>query len=228
MKDKRVQRFMWTMGYSGSFAVSCEGLSGGLALFWLQSFSISLKGFNAHCIDVVISGDSGDSWRTTFVYGEPRRDKRHEFWQLLHRLHSVWKGPWLCCRDFNEALTHDEHYGSSERSDAHMLLFRECLEDCGLVDLGYTSPKYTWTNKQDADNNVRVRLELAVANGAFTAMFDECRVEQVITSTSDHMAQAISMGSFANPATRPPVQFGFRFEATWLRSPEYKEVLEKV
>jgi hypothetical protein len=156
MKDKRVQSFMWTLGYSGSFAVSYEGLSGGLAIFWLQPFSVSLKGYNSHCIDVVISGDSRDLWRVSFVYGEPRREKRHEFWQLLCCLHSEWKGPWLCCGDFNEALTHDEHYGSSERSDAQMLLFCECLEDCELVDLGFTGPKYTWTNKQDANSNVRV------------------------------------------------------------------------
>jgi hypothetical protein len=66
---------MWTLGYSRSFSVSCEGLSGGLALFWLHPFSGSLKSFNAHCIDVVISGESRDSWHVSFVYGEPRRDK---------------------------------------------------------------------------------------------------------------------------------------------------------
>ncbi|KAK1661452.1 hypothetical protein QYE76_049611 [Lolium multiflorum] len=201
-----------------------EGAANGAALCfnWLRG----LLRPSGNSVGTSDGGDSGDGWCTTFVYGEPRRDKHHEFWQLLRHLHSVWKGPWLCYGDFNEVLTHDEHYGLSERSDAHMLLFRECLEDCGLVDLGYTCPKYTWTNKQDADSNVRVRLDRAVANGAFTAMFDDCRVENVITSTSDHVALVISMGSFANPATRPPVQFGFRFEAAWLRSPEYKEVLE--
>jgi endonuclease/exonuclease/phosphatase family metal-dependent hydrolase len=143
------------------------------------------------------------------------------------RLHSEWKGPWLCCGDFNEALTHDEHYGSSERSDAQMLLFRECLEDCELVDLGFTGPKYTWTNKQDAGSNVRVRLDRAVGNGAFTAMFDDCRVENVITTSSDHMALSISLDTFSSPSVRSPVQRGFRFEAAWLHSPEYREVMEK-
>jgi hypothetical protein len=55
MKDKRAQNFMHSLGYSGSFAVSCEGLSGGLALFWLPQFEVSLKGFNKHCIDVVVN-----------------------------------------------------------------------------------------------------------------------------------------------------------------------------
>jgi hypothetical protein len=38
MKDKRARNFMYSLGYSGSFSVSCEGLSGGRALFWLPQF----------------------------------------------------------------------------------------------------------------------------------------------------------------------------------------------
>jgi hypothetical protein len=30
-----------------------------------------------------------------------------------------------------------------------------------------------------------------------------------------------------SPLERPPVQHGFRFEAAWLRAPDYREVLEK-
>jgi hypothetical protein len=83
MKDTRVQNFMWSLGYSGSFAVSSDGLSGGLALFWLQPYSVSLKGYNAHYIDVVISKENNIPWHATFVYGEPKRELWHEFWDLL-------------------------------------------------------------------------------------------------------------------------------------------------
>ena len=158
---------MWSLGYSGSFAVSSVGLSGGLALFWLHSFSVSLKGYNSHCIDVVISKDGCTPWRVTFVYGEPRRDRRHEFWSLLSRLRSAWGGPWICCGDFNEVLCSDEHLGANDRSEAQMSLFRDCLDECGLVDMGFTGPKYTWNNRQLGDDLVRVRLDRAVANGEF-------------------------------------------------------------
>lgn len=137
MKDKRAQKFMWTLGYSSSFAVSCEGLSGGLALFWLQPYNVTLKGFNAHCIDVIISADAGIPWCATFVYGEPRRDKRHEFWTLLRRLCNHWEGPWIVCGDFNEALYKDEHSGPRERPDTQMDMFKDCLDVCGLVDLAF-------------------------------------------------------------------------------------------
>ena len=94
MKDKRVQNFMWSLGYSGFFGVSSEGLSGGLALFWLQPYSVQLKGLNSRCIDVVISTENGDTWCSSFVYGEPKRDKRHDFCDFLRRLKPQWKGPW--------------------------------------------------------------------------------------------------------------------------------------
>ncbi|KAM0853806.1 hypothetical protein ACQ4PT_050835 [Festuca glaucescens] len=175
----------------------------------------------------VMRADSGDTWRATFVYGEPRREKRHEFWDLLRRLRDQREGPWICCGDFNEVLTHDEYYGSNDRSDAQMQLFRQCLEDYGLVDLGFTGPKFTWTNKQEAETNVRVRLDRAVVNGAFSNRFDDCRVENIVTTTSDHLEVLINLSSFEIPTERPPVQSGFRFEAAWLRTPDYKELMEQ-
>jgi hypothetical protein len=95
------------------------------------------------------------------------------------------------------------------------------------MDLGFTGPKFTWTNRQEADSNVRVRLDRAVANGGFSRMFEDCSVENLITTSSDHYAILISLLSSARDIVQIPVQQGFRFEAMWLRAPDYREVLEK-
>jgi exonuclease III len=58
MKDRRAQKFMWSLGYTGSLAVSSEGQSGGLVLFWKQPLSVELKGSNSNCIDVVVSAET--------------------------------------------------------------------------------------------------------------------------------------------------------------------------
>jgi hypothetical protein len=147
---------MWSLRYTGSLTVSCEGLSGGLALFWLQSFQVSLKGLNAHCIDVVISSDTCAPWQASFVYGEPCRDRRHEFWILVRKLRNQWEGPWIACGDFNEALFQHEHSGPRECSETQMNQFKDCLDECGLVDLGSFGPTFTWSNQQDGDSLVRV------------------------------------------------------------------------
>jgi hypothetical protein len=106
----------------------------------LQPYFVSLNGFNVHFIDVLITKEDSEPWHATFLYGEARRDRRHEFWGLMCRLHSAWDGPWICYGDFNEVLTSDEHLGLNDRSESHMSLLRDCLQSCGLVDLGFSGP----------------------------------------------------------------------------------------
>jgi hypothetical protein len=67
MWDTKAKGFMWSLGYSGSFDVSCEGRGGGLALFWKQPYSVSVGGFNSHCIDVSVKTEDSEPWFATFV-----------------------------------------------------------------------------------------------------------------------------------------------------------------
>ena len=45
--------------------------------------------------------------------------------------------PWVIFGDFNEIVHPDEKLGSLDRDARQMEGFRECLSDCGLVDLGF-------------------------------------------------------------------------------------------
>jgi hypothetical protein len=108
-----------------------------------------------------------------------------------------------------------------------MNLFKECLDECGLADLGYSGPLYTWSNQQDADSLVRVRLDRAVANDSFSSIYDDCLVENIITTTSDHFAILVRLQSFGESTERRPVQTGFRYEAAWQRAPDYNQTMEK-
>ena len=127
------------------------------------------------------------------------------FWSLLCRLRSQREGPWLVCGDFNEVLNQEEHAGSAPRSESQMELFRECLDDCGLVDLGFSGPMYTWSNKQAGSSLVRVRLDRAVGNGEFWSLFDDVNVENIITTTSDHLAILTRLQSFSTTTHRRPM-----------------------
>jgi hypothetical protein len=106
------------------------------------------------------------------------------------------------------------------------MAFQECLQDCGLSDLGFEGPKYTWSNRQNADSNVRVRLDRAVANGEFCRLFEDVSVDNIITTSSDHYAILISLVRDPRRGVQQPVTHSFRYEAMWRRAPDYKEVLE--
>lgn len=177
--------------------------------------------------DVTIKIDSEKMWRATFVYGEPRTELRYQFWDLLRFIRTQWSGPWLCAGDFNEVLSRDEHMSKVQRGEHQMKLFSECLEDCELVDLGFSGPKFTWNNIQSGDNNVKVRLDRATANGQFMELFNDYHVENIITYSSDHYAVLTSIGYGARCDKGRPISQNFRYESMWARASDYVEVVQK-
>ena len=57
-------------------------------------------------------------------------------------------------------------------------------------------------------------------------MLEFYHVENIITTTSDHYAVAISLDSQQMMGDRPPVQHNFRYEAMWRRAEGYIGVVE--
>jgi hypothetical protein len=184
---KRTEKLCNALGFSGSFAVSSDGLSGGIGLFWKAEVIVELKNFSSNHIDVLVQQRTGGvKWRFTGFYGEPRRENRHNSWTLLRRLSNALSYPWLCMGDFNETLVSSEHLGANARPEAQMRAFRECVEDCGLIDVGWTGSPFTWDNRQADPANVKARIDRAFGNDALYAAFKVDRVRHVDFVASDH------------------------------------------
>ena len=74
-----MRNLMWSLGFSGCFAVSSEGRSGGLALFWVKECVVSLGHYSMNIIDGLINLEDGSVWKSTFVYGEPKTEQHYQF-----------------------------------------------------------------------------------------------------------------------------------------------------
>ena len=90
------------------------------------------------------------------------------------------------CGDFNEVLSQDEHCGHRVCPEAQIDAFRDCLMDCELMDLGFSSPKFTWCNRQDPQFHVKVHLDRDVVNGNFINIHDDYDVEHLTMTSLDH------------------------------------------
>jgi hypothetical protein len=64
--------------------------------------------------------------------------------------------------------------------------FQNTLEVCGLSDLGYRSPKYTWNNGRERANFTKDRLDKVVANQDWCALHHEVEVLVGVTICSNH------------------------------------------
>jgi len=61
-----------TIGFDCSFAISSEGRSGGLSIFWNNNVRVEILPYSQYHIDAIITENREDAWRFTCVYGEAR------------------------------------------------------------------------------------------------------------------------------------------------------------
>jgi hypothetical protein len=57
-----------------------------------------------------------------------------------------------------------------------MQAFKHTFEMCELMDLGFSEPKYTWSNCQEGNALVKEGLDRGVANFAWRNLFPEAEV----------------------------------------------------
>ena len=141
--EARLKDVKQKIQFENMFVVPREARGGGLVLFWRDTMAITVEGFDKYHIDVIINKNTDLAWRFTGFYGEPETQRRHESWNLLRRLHRKFQIPWLCAGDFNELLRSDEKMGGNRRSHNQMQLFREAVDACSFLDLGFSGPKFT-------------------------------------------------------------------------------------
>jgi hypothetical protein len=123
----------WRLGFRNCHAVSSDGFSGRLALFWDESISVSLLSKGERYIDVTVTEHlDAAPWRATFVYGEPRVEKRKDMWDLMRRWCGEWLGLWVLMGDFNEAMWQYEHFSKTPRPEKQMMDFQEVISHCDL------------------------------------------------------------------------------------------------
>jgi hypothetical protein len=212
------------MGLKGFTGVDSEGFSGGLALFWHESIEVIVKDATARYIDVWmrISPDE-PMFHATFVYGEPRTENRHRMWSSLSTLCASSSLPWALIGDFNEALWSYEHFSAVPRAESQMAAFRDCVQRCGLSDLGFSGLPFTYDNRRAGNNNVQVRLDRALADNAWRDIYSDSTVVHLVTPCSDHCPL---LWSLAREVRTPQVRSCLRYEIFWERDAALKEVIE--
>ena len=88
------------------------------------------------------------------MYGEPRWEDKHMTWDKIRELNAQHNLPWAIIGDLNEILFNHEKEGGNLRPHNRMQAFRDVLDDCGLIDLGFTGEPFTWKR-----GRIRERLD---------------------------------------------------------------------
>uniref|UniRef100_A0A7N2N4Z5 Endonuclease/exonuclease/phosphatase domain-containing protein n=1 Tax=Quercus lobata TaxID=97700 RepID=A0A7N2N4Z5_QUELO len=89
------------------------------------------------------------------------------------QLHNL---PWLLLGDFNEVLCSDDKLGGRHVNLNRALDFKACLDSCDLLDLGFSGPKFTWSNLRQVSDLILECIDRCFTNPSWRVNFPEAAV----------------------------------------------------
>ena len=196
----------------------------GLVMYWKNELMVDVVSSSVNHIDAIINKDFETTWRFTGFYDEPETHKRHESWDLLRSLHQQGSLPWLCTWDSNEIVKQSEKLGGRVRPQGQMQIFREVLDECGFVDIGFKGSPFTWSKHYSSGVSIWERLDRAVVSYDWFVKYPGTRVNHVDNTTFDHKILWIEQSEL----DLLPKKKLFRFEEMWLGDKGCGETVEGV
>lgn len=79
--------------------------------------------------------------------------------------------PHLVLGGFNEISCSFEKFGGLAPSVKRMHKFKDNIEDCNLLNLGFFGPRFTWSNLRRHKNLIMERLDRFLANPEWIHLF---------------------------------------------------------
>ena len=116
------------------------------------------------------------------------------------------------CRGFYEILKSHKKVGGRPCPIAQMQEFKDVINKCGFQDLGFVGNKFTWHKNDIGSDTVWERLDRAVANGDWVALFSASKVSHLECGCSSHKLIVIHPLGIPIQHHKP-----WRFEQVWLQ-----------
>ena len=151
----------------------------------------------------------------TAIYAFSNFNKRKMLWEYLKNLAPLVNLPWVLLGDFNKMLTEDEKMEGLPLNGNRISTFRECIDQCGLMDLGFHGPRFTWSDKNPIlYRNIKEHLDRGLGNTEWKIHFPRMEIHHFPCTKHDHCPKLLD----TNPITcRLPKTF--KFEQMWLMDP---------
>ncbi|XP_075658740.1 uncharacterized protein LOC142628551 [Castanea sativa] len=199
------------------------GYAGGLWLLW-KSDRVIVKPLATTEQEIHVSvkvRPSDSECIFSAVYASPRFNERCVLWNNLVNVASLHSSPWIIAGDFNEVLADDEKYGGRVVNANRALLFKDCLDARNMVDLGFSGPRFTWSNRRGFRNLIQERLDRFFGNPKWCTLYPNTRVSHLTRVHSDHCPILLEFEPGASIRLNRP----FKFQSFWLNDLSFPNIV---
>ncbi|KAF7820958.1 reverse transcriptase [Senna tora] len=219
----RVEQIINSLGFDCFHKVDPMGYAGGMWLLWdTDSVRANVYGHAFQEIHATLQVNNSELFLASFIYASPIRDRRKVLWNNLMNLSDIVSLPWLICGDFNDVLSPYEKWGGNAASTSRIRDFKNCIDYCGLFDLGFVGHKFTWYNKRPDGHTVFERLDRFLANHQWLTLFPEATNHHLPRIKSDH--NPLLLCTIPSPSYKP--KRPFKCEQIWLSQPDFLKLVQ--
>ncbi|XP_023900653.1 uncharacterized protein LOC112012514 [Quercus suber] len=116
-----------------------------------------------------------------------------------------------------------EKEGGSNRTRQQMKYFVDTINFCGLKEVRFTGPLFTWLYLKEDESQIRERLDRALATVEWFHLFPMAKLVHLTSSVSNH--SPLFLQFYAKPRKKKMGRV-FRFESMWLKDPRCEAIVE--
>ncbi|XP_009772930.1 uncharacterized protein [Nicotiana sylvestris] len=87
--------------------------------------------------------------------------------------------PWCVRGDFNIIMDPNEKLGGKPHRMYRTLEFQTCINNCGLIDIGYNGSNYTWCNNRRHGKRIWKRLDRIFVNDHWDQLFQRTSIRHL-------------------------------------------------
>lgn len=212
-----------TLGFEDWVRVETVGFSGGIWILWRDSIQASVIFTHPQFILLQVKDFNQDPWVLAVVYGSLTHGLRKHLWKALNLRNLQIEGPFLAAGDFNAVLGPNAVSDCNNFSQQRCAGFAEWIFYNGLIDLGYSGPRFTWRRGAHAASYKGARLDRALSNMDWRVRFKDASVEHLAMAHSDHAPLLIKIDSVSGRRKSND----FRFQMAWLTDKGFPYVVVK-
>jgi len=177
---ERANRITGRLNLDGAIFANSIGLSKGLWILWdSDQVEISELASTEQEIHVIVNSSSKPPWLLSAIYASPRLAERRLLWENLESVASLHSMPWVITSDFNEVLMGEDKFGGNSVNIHRALRFQDCLNNCRMIDIDFSGPRFTWSNHCPLSQLVQERIDKVFVNAKWNSIFPEAVVHHL-------------------------------------------------